>query len=259
MSDDHLQDPMRAEPRILSPEPPRTPEEREQAEWEADRLVELYRRVIADAPGGPSQTDARLLEWRARELRAEPHSPHDLSPEAMARFVARIRERAAALRLGLDHRREVPPARTVREPAPANQLIEELRAHGAPDVDLAVAAGAGRDLWDVECESVILLPDEVPQGRYVAVRVAGDSMEPVLHAGDTVLVKLGRDVARDTVIVARVPDGGYVVKRVGRLTRRSIELRSLNATYPPVEIARDPRLVAGTVIMCWCSHEEPRE
>lgn len=244
--------------RILSPEPPRTPEEREQAAWEADRLVELYRRVIADAPGGSAHTDPRLLEWRARELRADARSPHDLSPEAMARFVARIRERGAALRLGVEHRREVPSARTVREPAPANQLIEELRVHGAADVDLAVAAGAGRQLWDLECESVILLPDEVPRGRYVAVRVAGDSMEPLLHAGDRVLVRLGPDVERDSVIVARVPDGGYVVKRVGRLTRRTIELCSLNAAYPPVEIARDPRLVAGTVIMCWCAHDAPR-
>lgn len=105
---------------------------------------------------------------------------------------------------------------------------------------------------------MILLPDEVPRGRYVAVRVAGDSMEPLLHQGDTVVVKLGSKVARDTVIVARVPDGGYVVKRVGRLTRRTIELRSLNDAYSPIVIARDPRLIAGTVIMCWCAHEEPR-
>lgn len=259
MSDDsRSRDTTPDEPRILSPEPPRTPEERAQAEWEKDRLVALYRRVRSDAPGGPSHTDARLLEWRARELRAEPRSAHDLTPEEMARFVARVRERAAALRLGVEHRREVTPARTVREPAPANQLIEELRVHGAPDVDLAVAAGTGRDLWDVECESVILLPDDVPRGRYVALRVAGDSMEPVLHSGDTVLVKLGPDVARDTVIVARVSEGGYVVKRVGRLTRHTIELCSLNASYPPVEIARDPRLIAGTVITCWCAHEEPR-
>jgi phage repressor protein C with HTH and peptisase S24 domain len=123
----------------------------------------------------------------------------------------------------------------------------------APVAELAVAAGAGRELWDQECESWVDVPSDVPSGRYVALRVAGDSMTPLLHSGDTVLVKLGTDVARDTVVVARCDDG-YVVKRVGRATRRELELISLNPAFPPMQVRREEGAVLGTVVLRWCAH-----
>ena len=79
-------------------------------------------------------------------------------------------------------------------------------------------------------------------------------MEPLIHTGDTVLVRVGDTLARDTVVVARDIDGGYVVKRVARLRPRSIELASLNPEYPAMRIARVPGSVLGTVLLRWCSH-----
>jgi phage repressor protein C with HTH and peptisase S24 domain len=64
-------------------------------------------------------------------------------------------------------------------------------------------------------------------------------------------VQLGTPLARDTVIVARRPGEGYVVKRVGRLRRTSIELLSLNPDFPPIIIPRDERLIVGKVVMRW--------
>jgi len=76
-----------------------------------------------------------------------------------------------------------------------------------------------------------------------------------MHTGDTILVRVGTDVQPNTVIVARHPDDGYVVKRVDRLTPTTIQLASLNAGYPVLAIPRDPSLIVGTVVLRWCAHE----
>lgn len=79
-------------------------------------------------------------------------------------------------------------------------------------------------------------------------------MAPLLHTGDTVLVRLGKEVVRDTIILAQVPDAGYVVKRVGSVTRSRLELLSLDPAYPPIVVMREPGTVVGTVVLRWCPH-----
>ncbi|HEY0971332.1 MAG TPA: S24 family peptidase, partial [Gemmatimonadales bacterium] len=117
--------------------------------------------------------------------------------------------------------------------------------------ELRVAAGAGRELWEQGCDRWVELPEGLPRGRYVALGVWGDSMEPLLTAGDTVLVRLGAAPAPGAVVVARLADDGYVVKQVGRVTTRTIELRSLNPAYAPVRVRRVPDAVLGAVVMAW--------
>ena len=87
----------------------------------------------------------------------------------------------------------------------------------------------------------------------VAARGGGEH-GPLLHTGDSVLVQVGNAVARDTVVLARVPDAGYVVKRVARVTRAELELQSLNDAFPPIVVPRDERTVVGTVVLRWCPH-----
>jgi phage repressor protein C with HTH and peptisase S24 domain len=144
-------------------------------------------------------------------------------------------------------------------PAPVlgllTEVIDRAAASGCtPYLDLAAAAGAGRELWDAECESWIELPSDVPRGRYVALTIVGESMAPLMHPGDVVLVKLGPSIASDTVIVARRPDEGYVVKRVGKIRRTSVELLSLNPDFPALRIPRREHSIVGTVLLRWCTH-----
>ena len=63
-----------------------------------------------------------------------------------------------------------------------------------PVVDLDIAAGVGRELWDERADAWVALPNDAPSGEYVALRIVGDSMAPLMHTGDTVLVKRGADV-----------------------------------------------------------------
>jgi phage repressor protein C with HTH and peptisase S24 domain len=140
-------------------------------------------------------------------------------------------------------------------------VVHGVRRDGAvrerlvPWPELGVAAGVGRELWDEPCERWVELPRTLATGgKYVALTVSGSSMEPALHAGDVVLVSVGGGVRRDSIVVARRPEEGYVVKAVGRLTRRAIELRSLNPEFATFSIPRDEALIVGTVVMRWCAH-----
>lgn len=123
-----------------------------------------------------------------------------------------------------------------------------------PLIEASVAAGEGRELWDEECDRWIERPPELAPGQYLAVPVSGDSMRPLMHAGDIVAVKLGPRVRRDTVIVARQADDAYVVKRVGDIRQDAIQLTSLNPRYAPIWIAREKNAVLGTVVLRWCLH-----
>lgn len=220
-----------------------------------DDIVQAAARAAFDGldPGDPRT--ASFFAWYARELRAR-RTPAERARDrvAAAAFGRQAASRWAEQSLGV----RAACGRPALQETPASSvgravdLAQPLRR--APYVDLAVAAGVGRELWDEECTEWASIPDDVPAGRHVALKVAGDSMTPFLHGGDTVLVKLGDAIAGGSVVVARRPDDGYVVKRVGRVAGGEVELLSLNPDYPPISIPRDGRLVLGTVVLRWCDH-----
>jgi SOS-response transcriptional repressor LexA len=200
--------------------------------------------------------EAAFLDWYAREARRTLSVEERARMEAGAdRFVRAVQSRRAMERSRVrEVAAEPDSAPAWQEGTLAEVVAAAARVRHAPAIELSVAAGAGRELWDEPCDRWIPLPNDAPDGRYVALRVTGDSMVPLLHDGDTILVKLGDEVVPDAVVVARVPDGGYVVKRVGGVAGSRVELASLNPDYPPIVIPRDPSLVLGTVLLRWCTH-----
>lgn len=219
-------------------------------ERDADRLVQLLGERALDVIDPESAAGARFHEWWARELRAG--TPRSDLVAGAGSFEERIRARLAVS----DHRVRTaergPSFRTPLVEGTVSSMVAAARAERcAPVLDLGVAAGAGRDLWDEPCTSWLELPADVSPGQHVALTVAGDSMEPLLRAGDTILIKLDPELRRGAVVVARRPDDGYVVKRVSRVGPKVVELASLNAGYPPIRIPRRADLVLGTVLMCW--------
>lgn len=219
-----------------------------------DRLVALMGRWLERDPDNPGGTTA-FYEWLAVDARRRAEAAGQLPDDYIARVAEGIRLSVLAARMGVA-RIDVAPVRTM---PPATERIEHALetargAHCAPALDLAVAAGVGRELWDEPCDEWVEVPLGLADGRYVALSVAGESMTPLLHPGDVILVELGAELSRDRMIVARRPEEGYVVKRVGRLTATTIELLSLNPDFAPVTIPRDERLIVGTVVLRWCEH-----
>lgn len=239
------------------------PEELERLERLSDPLIQLYGYYQRSRPASPVYSDPRLLEYLARqEATVRPRREHtEREPEGLLseREIRSLSERVLATleaeRLGVRAVDRSSPNKPASPPVPASSVLDLVEhAREAPLLELSVAAGAGRELWDAECDTIVALPRDVPRGRYIALRVSGDSMEPLLHPGDVALVKLGPAVVPQTVVVARDEDDGYVVKRVGRVTARAIELLSLNPAYAPLRIPRRAHAVLGTVVLRWCAH-----
>jgi len=228
----------------------------QEEEYEKDVLVRLVaRRTVRDLdPTVPA--NARFFDWLASEARAQETPRERRHTEARAdAFTQQMLDRMA---VGFSTMRLVDAAphserqRSAGAVAAAVELAAQRRM--APRVELAVAAGVGREIWDEPCDVWVDVPDELPDGRYVAMTVAGDSMIPLIHGGDVVLVRLGEQCAPGEVIVARHEDRGYVVKRLGRVRRDTLELISLNAAYQPLVVRRQEVSVLGAVVLRWCSH-----
>lgn len=218
-------------------------------------LAELAARAEMARGDSPYYADERVVGWLAREV-SSPHRSSDGWSAARIRSAAtRLRARAEAARLKVRLVAGAPPVVRAAAPGMIADVLDVARAmRAAPRLELGAAAGVGRDLWDEPCEQWVQVPDDAAPGSYVSLRVVGESMDPLLHTGDSVLVQVGNAVVRDTVVLARVPDAGYVVKKVGKVTRAQLELQSLNDAFPPIVVPRDERTIVGTVVLRWCPH-----
>jgi SOS-response transcriptional repressor LexA len=197
--------------------------------WRDDRLRDLLADANDEARHRESDTIALVRG-------------HDLQMVALAR------------RYGV-RRLESEPVSAAAPVATARQLMDlARRMRTSPVVDLGVAAGVGRELWDEPVERWIPIPDDLPSGDYVSLKVDGDSMSPLLHTGDTVLVRLGQSLETNRIVVGRHPEDGYVCKLVRRFDRRQVVLASLQPGRPEVTIPDSPSLIFGTVLMVWCPH-----
>lgn len=223
-------------------------------EIDPELLAELIGRELTRDPEHPIWGDERFLTWFAAQARERYEREHRVSASECRRLGSEFMVRAHARRLRVER---AGAAVHVRRQAVAEQdRPRPVRTGPVPMVELGIAAGVGRELWDEPVSSWVEMPSQMPPGEYVALKIVGNSMAPLMHTGDTVLVRVGSDLQRDTVIVARHPDDGYVCKRVRRIRRTVIELSSLEPGRPLIVIPRDPACIVGTVVLVWCHHRQ---
>lgn len=79
------------------------------------------------------------------------------------------------------------------------------------------------------------------------IRVQGDSMEPVLHDGDEILVDRAQRTLRDGIHVVRLGDA-LMVKRLAPAGPGRATLLSQNYAYPPVDVALAELEIVGRVV-----------
>lgn len=115
-----------------------------------------------------------------------------------------------------------------------------------------VAAGIPIDaIEDVIDEEEI--PDELARtGEFFGLRIKGDSMEPDIHDGDTVIIRRQDDAESDEIVIALVNGNDGVCKRLKKYAD-SIALVSLNPNYEPMyfnqeEIVQKPVHIIGKVV-----------
>ena len=130
---------------------------------------------------------------------------------------------------------------------------EEAAWVEVPRLDLGAAAGAGRvpggeAAFDTFRFSRRWLEEQgIGRAQLSAIRVEGDSMEPLLNDGDEILVDRSPRPFRDGIHVVRLGDT-LMVKRVASAGAGRLALLSQNLAYPPVEVAADEVEIIGRVV-----------
>lgn len=230
-----------------------TNDERVRPTWDGEAIAEAVGRELARRDDAVWMHEPSL-EWLGTEARAAVERRRTSSDEELLHRGRMLRVRLLARQCGVGLLASAPQlVMPTRRGVPAQVLDEAIAAGAAARVDLSAAAGAGRALWDEPVEEWVALPAGVPAVRALALRIEGESMAPLLHTGDTVLVELDAPLARGRIVVARhrSVEDGYVCKRVERIGRREIVLASINAEHGSVVIPRDERLIVGTVRLAW--------
>lgn len=122
-----------------------------------------------------------------------------------------------------------------------------------PRLDLGASAGPGRvpggeAAFDTFRFSRRWLEEQgLARAELSAIRVEGDSMEPLLNDGDEILVDRAPRPFRDGIHVVRLGDT-LMVKRVASAGPGRVALLSQNFAYPPVEVAAEEVEIIGRVV-----------
>ena len=128
----------------------------------------------------------------------------------------------------------------------ANRREEPAYIRSLPLYSLAVSAGTGQ-LLDAEASAMVEVGAEVPDGANFGVRVAGDSMEPEFHDGQTVWVRQQRSLMTGEIGIF-LYDGNAYLKQLVAL-EHSMALHSLNPAYSDIVVSPElPLRVLGKVV-----------
>jgi phage repressor protein C with HTH and peptisase S24 domain/transcriptional regulator with XRE-family HTH domain len=118
-----------------------------------------------------------------------------------------------------------------------NAPAGDVPLHGVRKIPVIGWAQAGEL---VEYEDVVdqdrVVHIEVRNPRAFAIVINGDSMQPLIAAGDLVVVCPGDRPVNERFVVARLKSGGVVCKQFRRLSEKEYELHSLNSLYPPIRV-----------------------
>lgn len=115
-----------------------------------------------------------------------------------------------------------------------------------PRLDVQLSAGQGSGSSQVE----IHFNEQQPQAfraewirqqhlkprKLAAMTASGDSMEPTIHDGDSLLIDTSRRDVIDGRVYALWYEGGERVKRLYRLPGGGLRIKSDNAAYGPIEL-----------------------
>lgn len=115
-----------------------------------------------------------------------------------------------------------------------------------------VAAGIPIEAIENIIDTEEITEELAKTGKFFGLRIQGDSMEPDIHNGDTVIVRQQDDAENDEIVIALINGNDGVCKRLKKYNN-SLALVSLNPKYEPMyfsatEIADKPVRIIGKVV-----------
>lgn len=142
-----------------------------------------------------------------------------------------------------------------------NGLPEPSRLHREKGEKIAVLASVGAG---IPLEAINTFDESDPDsweeiskldaqsGRFFALRVRGDSMEPMINYGDIVIVRIEEEYHDMDFVVALINGDEGVCKQL-EYRNHGIALISMNPKYPPMEFTNEqiqnyPVRIAGRIV-----------
>lgn len=137
-------------------------------------------------------------------------------------------------------------------------LVEEHNTQST-NSNAVIIKVLGRVAAGIPIEAITDIVDEeeiseelAKTGEFFGLKISGDSMEPDIHNGDTVIVRKQEDAESDEIVIALVNGNDGVCKRLKKYND-SIALISLNPNYEPMyfnqeEISEKPVQIIGKVV-----------
>ena len=115
-----------------------------------------------------------------------------------------------------------------------------------------VAAGIPIEAIENVIDTEEITEELAKTGKFFGLRIQGDSREPDIHNGDTVIVRQQDDAENDEIVIALISGNDGVCKRLKKYNN-SLALVSLNAKYEPMyfsqeEILYKPVRIIGKVV-----------
>lgn len=167
----------------------------------------------------------------------------------------RLRERLAETDEMLLHRgaaAEEPRAAYGMEPILAWEHPDDLPPGEfvmVPRLDVHLSAGGGREQVEIELvkenpqafRTEWIRQQRLKPGKLAAMRASGESMEPTIHDGDSLLVDTSQTQVTDGKVYALWYDGGERVKRLFRLPGGGLRIKSDNPGFDSIELPPDSR------------------
>ncbi|MBT9467199.1 helix-turn-helix transcriptional regulator [Hydrogenophaga sp.] len=116
-----------------------------------------------------------------------------------------------------------------------------------PRLDVHLSAGNGHDQVEIELvkenpqafRTEWIRQQRLKPGKLAAMRASGESMEPTIHDGDSLLVDTSQTDVIDGRVYALWYDGGERVKRLFRLPGGGLRIKSDNASFDAIELGPD--------------------
>ena len=126
------------------------------------------------------------------------------------------------------------------------------------DYNVHASAGAGSEVGPERVDGLVAFRRDwlrnklrVDPARLCLIHVEGDSMEPTLRPGDTILVDRSDTLVRDGVFALGL-DGALHVKRLHHADRNTVEVLSDNPSYrprriPAASVGEEARIIGRVV------------
>ncbi|MDO8180712.1 helix-turn-helix domain-containing protein [Lactiplantibacillus plantarum] len=130
-----------------------------------------------------------------------------------------------------------------------NQLKEQNgKVVNLPLVGKSAANPTELTYGDVEIEHDDFT--EVPHGADTAIRIQGDSMEPLIHDGQIIFYHQQEEVENGEIAIVEIDGDGVTCKQIYYdYTSDEVILRSINKKYEPRHVKDDQVRIIGRVIL----------